>query len=640
MKIRKLVTLFIVLLVAGLVILTSTVLGQRVTPTVPSEEVITRQHLVLTALGEEEADLIIRGASVLDVHTLTWKHDQEVVIKGERIAWVGSSNVWPGQAKEVVDVYGLYAVPGFGESHKHIESSHLTPEYEAALVLPDGTTWIAEASHEFGNVTGEHNVEFWLMAREAGIPLKIFPQLGSAIPPTPFEFTGGYYGYEEIKELMEYDPWVIGLGEVMDWPSVWNPEMPGYKRMWEVIQATWDSDGVVEGHGSRMFAVNDINAFAAAGLSSDHSVREGPEAWDKITRGIFLQLKPGCMPKVIPYLKSNGIRDWSNIAVTTDDRDADDSLQLGTMDYNIRVAIDSGVPVEVAYAMGSLYPARHWHLEHLVGSIAPGRYADIVLLREPETVDIAQVYANGRLVAKDGEMVIELPKIDWPDWATDTMNIGRNLTVEDFIIQAPQPDQKTVTVALLEPFYFAPEFMTIELPVVDGVVQPDLEGGRGISKFAIVDRYHGTGAVAKMFWQKVGPKTSDTAVASSVAHDHHNIWVLGSSDRAMALAANRLAEIGGGWVLVSGGEVIDEVLYEVGGLMSARPPEEVADDLVQFWVSAEKFEWLGTGVPQIKRQIFATLTCQPWKWVLVAPFEGCPSGFVNVTNGECNPIVW
>ena len=214
----------------------------------PSEEVRVRQQLVQTALGKEDADLIIHGATVLNVHTSSWSPNQDIVIKGQRIAWVGPAGGWSGRAAKKVDAYGLYAVPGFGESHKHIESTHLTPEYEAALTLPHGNTWTVEDSHEFGNVTSDHNVEFWLMARKAGSPLKIFPNLGSAIPPTPFEFTGGMYDYSSVARDMK-EPMVLGLGEVMDWPSVSNPRMPGYKRMWDIFQATWENRGVIASSG-------------------------------------------------------------------------------------------------------------------------------------------------------------------------------------------------------------------------------------------------------------------------------------------------------------------------------------------------------------------------------------------------------
>ncbi len=537
-----------------------------------------RQHLTLVALGKRPADLLIRGVTFLNVFTLDWHADHDIVVSGDRVAWIGPTGLWTGEVATVFDRAGLFAVPGFGEPHKHIESTHLTPEYEAALVLPDGNTWTVEASHEFSNVNGRKNIEFWLMPRKHGSPLKIFPVPGSATPPTAFESTGGYNGYAEIKEDLNQDPWVAGLDEVMDWSAVWNPENPGHSRIWQSMQATWESRGVVAGHGTGLRSLPEINAFAAAGLASDHESMEPEEAWDKMSRGVFLMLKPrrNGIQKVIPYLVKRGLRDWSNLSLTTDDRDAAETLEKGSADYNLRIAIDSGAPVEVAYAMASYYPARHWHLEHLVGSLAPGRFADVVLLADPKKVAIEEVFADGR-----------------------------------------------------------PDFMTLELPVQNGLV----ERGEEATKMAVIDRYHAVKKLGKMFWKNVGPKTPNSALACSVSHDHHNLWVLGSSDESMAIAVNKLVEMQGGWVLVNNNQITATVSFEIGGLMTARPAEVLAAELRQLWSKAEEMEWHGSqGFPRL--MIFATLTCTPWHWVLVVPQPEFPNGFVNVTTGQTHPIVW
>ena len=172
----------------------------------PSQEILTRQLLVSVALGQHEADLVLEGATLLNSHSLTWKENWDIVIKGQRIAWVGPHGAWKATTRQKSSVRGLWAVPGFGEAHKHIESTMLSPEYEADLVLRFGTTWNVEASHEFSNVNGARNVEFWLMARAHGSPFKIFPSLGSATPPTGWEESGGYYGYGEIRELNRPQP--------------------------------------------------------------------------------------------------------------------------------------------------------------------------------------------------------------------------------------------------------------------------------------------------------------------------------------------------------------------------------------------------------------------------------------------------
>jgi adenine deaminase len=601
-----------------------------------SPETVIRQSLVQVALGNEPADLIIRGATVLNVFTLSWLPNQDIVVKGERIAWVGPAGTWKGTAAKVFDATGLSAVPGFGEAHKHIESTNLSPEWEAALVIPLGNTWTIEGTHEFSNVNGAHNIEFWLMPAKFGSPLKIFPNPGSATPPTAFERGGGYYGYQEIADFVKNNPEVDGLDEVMDWPSVSDPKNPGYQRMWEDIQGARDQRGVIEGHGSGLWDLDRINAFSAAGLSSDHSTRLEQEAWDKLQHGIFLELNDTVAARAIPFFVRQGLKDWSNVSVMTDDRNVLDTLKTGTMDYHIRQAIKLGAPVEAAYAMGSFNTARHAHLDPILGSIAPGRYADIVLLKSVNDVGIKYVFANGELAAADGKYILPVPKIDWPSWATDTINVGRKLTAKDFEILAP-PGRSTVNAAIQTPGYTAPKQKSAVLLVVEGVVQRDPD--HDIIKAAIVDRYHGQAKIGKVFWGELGPKTVNSAIATSLSHDLHDIAVFGTSDEAMALAVNTIVGLHGGIVIVKEGSVIAQMQLEIGGLMTCRPITEAAADLEHLHSAADTMEWIGTpGYPT--RVIGSMITCSPFTWRLVVPYEGNPSGLVSLQTGETVPTVW
>ena len=609
-------------------------------------EALIRQRLVGVALAQHEADLILEGATLLSAQTLCWKKNWDIVIVGQRIAWVGPHGEWKGTANRKVSVGGLYAVPGFGEAHKHIESTMLSPEFEADLVLRYGTTWNIEASHEFSNVNGARNVDFWMIARQHGSPFKIFPSLGSATPPTGWEESGGYYGYREIRDFIDGNLWVTGLDEVMDWSAVVNPENPGYKRLWENIEATLDARGVVEGHGTGLLSPGEICAFAAAGISSDHEIRGEQEAWDKLERGIFLETRPNAR-HILNYLVKQGLRDWSNVAVTTDDRNAETTLRRGAMDHNIRCAIEEGVSPEIAYTLGSFNTARHFRIDHLVGSLTPGRYADIVLLSDPERVVIKAVYADGIKVSEDSRMLVSVPKIDWPDWATKTVNLGRTIVASDFVVAAPG-GRKTVQAAVVPPFHHQSEFFTVELPVKNGEVQRDET--RAITKVALLDRYSGKTRVSRMFWKDVGMKTPDSAMCCSIVHDNHNAWVIGSSDEAMALAVNTMAEMDGGFVLVREGEVVARVRLEVGGLMTARPAEELAKNLLAMRVEMDKLDWIEKPVPRIQEFLgvehvtealcYAFLTCPPWQWTFMPPTDGLPEGFVNVKTGETHPVIW
>ena len=608
------------------------------------DEVAIRKHLALVALGKKPADRAVRVGRLLDTYGRNWHEDQEIVISGRRIAWVGPAGAYPGEVAERVDRRQFSAVPGFGEVHKHIESSHLTPEWEAALVLPRGCTWTCEASHEFSNVNGPKNLEFWLTARLAGSPAKIFPLPGSAVPPTAYEWGGGHFGFAEQNEFLRDHLLVAGLDEVMDWPAVWNPENPSHERLWGMIEATFAQRGVVEGHAAGMRAINDINAFAGAGMASDHEAWTPEEVADKLRRGLFMELRPHSLKDIITGLLAQGQQDWSNFALCTDDRSASDTMKLGATDHNVRLAMEAGLPLEIAVQLVTINPARHMRLTPWVGAIAPGRFADLVLLDDERALSIGEVWADGQQVSSGKTYTAEVPKIDWPEWATTSVNIQRKMTAADFAITAPD-GRESVNAALLRPFHWHDEFITSELPVVDGLVQRDSE--RNITKFAIVDRFSGEGKTAKMFWLGTGPKTRDTALACSMGHDKHNIWVVGSSDEAMALAVNTLNAIQGGWALVSGGRVLATVRYEVGGLMTCRPAPELDKEMLELYRQGETIEWMyeptfsprwWPGFPE--RLAFATLTCSPWRWVLVAPSPLAPDGFVNVSNGETHPIVW
>lgn len=607
-------------------------------------EVRVRQRLALVALGKRAADRRLRVGRLLDVHGREWLDDQEIIISGRRIAYVGPAGTWPGEAAEDVHEPHLSAVPGFGEVHKHIESSHLTPEYEAAMVLPRGNTWTCEASHEFSNVDGPHNLEFWMTARHHGSPLKIFPLPGSAVPPTAYETGGGYFGHAEQQDFLRQSLMVAGLDEVMDWPSVWNPENPSYERLWGMIRATFENRGVVEGHAAGMRALPEINAFAAAGMASDHEAWTPEEVLDKLRRGLFVEIRPHSLPDIIKALLARGQSDWSQFAFCTDDRSCSDTLKLGATDYNVRLAIESGLPPEIAIQCVTINPARHMRLTPWVGSIAPGRFADIVLLDDVQTLSIAKVWADGKQVSEGKTYLPDVPEIDWPDWARQTVNIGRPVTAQDFAIAA-EPGRTTMKAALLRPFHWHDDFITMELPVEKNEVQRD--ASRNVTKFAVVDRYSGETNVGRMFWLGTGPSTPDCALACSMGHDKHNIWVVGSSDAAMALAVNAIAEMQGGWALVDRGRVTATVRYEVGGLMTCRPPEALHEEMQALYKAGEAIEWMyeptysprwWPGFPE--RLAFATLTCAPWRWVLVAPGPLAPQGFVNVQSGKTHPIVW
>ena len=323
---------------------------------------------------------------------------------------------------------------------------------------------------------------------------------------------------------------------------------------------------------------------------------------------------------------------------TTDDRSASHTLELGASDHNARLAIESGLAPEIAIQCVTINPARHMRLTPYVGSLAPGRFADVVLLSDVATLKIAKVWADGAQVSEGKRYTGTVPRIDWPAWATNTINIRRTADGARISRSPPSRAATTMKAAVIRPFHWHPDFYTMELPVRDGEVQRDFS--ENITKFAIVDRFSGEGQVSKMFWRGCGPRTPDTALACSVAHDKHNIWVVGSSDAAMAQAVNALVEIQGGWALVREGELVATVRFEIGGLMTCRPAEELDAEMQHLYAEARKVDWMYEptfrprwypGFPE--RLMFATLTCAPWTWVLVAP---CRSRRRRVSS-TCRP---
>jgi len=609
-----------------------------------TDEVAIRQHLVLVALGKAPADLAIEVGRLFSSYSRTWLENQEVIVSGRRIAFLGPIGSYRGTVKERVRYPHLSAIPGLGEVHKHIESTHLTPEYEAELVLPRGNTWTCEASHEFANVNGPRNTEFWQKARLAGSPLKIFIQPGSAVPPSAWEESGGYYGFDEQAGFIAGDLSVTSLDEVMDWPAVWNPENPSYDRMWGMIGATLAGRAVVEGHGSGLTDPHDLSAFVASGISSDHEVWALEEAWDRLQRGIFTELRPFSYDVILPGLIARGLPDWSNVAFTTDDRSASETLETGASDHNVRHAIHYGLAPEIAIQCATINPARHMRIEQWVGVIAPGRYADLVLLDDVQSFSIAAVYADGIKVSEEKRYTGPPIAIDWPDWAARSVNVGRRLSADDFAIRAV-PGAATMKAAVLRPFHWNEDYLVEDLPVAGGLVQRDVS--RKITKWAVIDRYRGDGAVASMFWTGCGPVDEETALACSVAHDSHNLWTVGSSDAAMAMAINHLSDIQGGWALVHRGKLVADVSLEIAGLMTARPAADFDTEMQAFYKAAAAVEWMyepsalnlwKPGFPEFLK--FATLTCSPWRWVLVAPSKLAPEGFVNVQTGETHKVVW
>jgi len=575
---------------------------------------------VEVALGRRGAERVVRGGTLIDVASRRLVPG-DIAIYAGRIALIGDVDHAVGPETEEVEADGLYVAPGFIDAHYHIESSRLTPRRHAQLTLPHGTTAIFEDPHEICNVLGLRGLAYLLEEAE-GLPQRIYVSIPSAVPPTPYEETGGYIGGEEALRALGWRG-VVGVGEVMDYPSLFGHE----ERLWGVIEAGLEAKAVVEGHGAP--PPPEADALAASGVSSTHLAAGGDVALELLERGFFLEVKLPRGLKTLEELVEAGV-DWQMVGLCIDDRPADEIERLGHMDQAVRTAIEAGVEPLTAYQLATLNNARHWRLEGEIGIIAPGRYADLLLISDLKEVTVEGVMVDGVMVAEEGELRCEIAIPQAPQELRRTIRLPRPLTPRDFMVEAPPPRSRSRVKALvLRPWFFGdPEELIEELPVEDGVVQRDLS--RGINKAAIVNRFDG--GVGVSFWE-VG--YGEGAVAMSILHDSHHISVIGATDGEMALAVNRVAEMGGGIAVVHGGRVEAELPLPIAGLMSDDHPERVMEGLRRVKEAARALRPSPPlGEDPIDAQSFLFLTCHPRRIALT------DKGLIDLKTGERIPPVW
>lgn len=540
-------------------------------------EVRLRQHLIQVALGKHPADLVIRGGKLVNVYTGEILEGLDIAVAGERIALVGDASPCIGPDTEIVDAEGAYLAPGFVDAHYHIESSRLAPWRHAEITLPRGLTALVEDPHEACAPGGLDAIRYFL-ENTRGLPQKVYVQVPSATPPTNVETTGGFIGGDEFRQALKWHR-VTGLGEMMDPPRIFGND----PRTWSLIHEAIATGQPIEGHGG--FSGSRLAAYAAAGVQSTHSPNTPEQALEMLRAGFTIQLKAEREADTIKKLLKSQV-DWSRIGLAVDDRPVEKLLELGSLDHEVRLAIELGIPPVTAYQMATINNARHWRLDRDIGGIAPGRYADILVISDLDKVVIERVFANGKEVARAGKLIISLEAPDGPSrrapgYALNTVRLRRQVTADDFKVPAPieitcsgGQERVWVHAVVMPPFYFSDDIepITCKLPVRNGFVEP--APGTGINKVAIVERHKATGNIGIGFW-RWGFRRG--AVAMSVLHDSHNISVVGANDQDMAVAINRVAEIQGGIVVVENGRILAELPLPIFGLMSDAPPEEVAE---------------------------------------------------------------
>jgi adenine deaminase len=564
-------------------------------------------HRLAVARGAEPADQVIKGGRVLSVFTGEVV-EADVAIAGQHVAGIGSY-----EGNEVFDATGLILLPGFIDGHMHIESTKLMVDEFARAALPHGTTTVILDPHEIANVFGLDGVRA-LLASAGQVPLDYYVMVSSCVPASPFESNGATVGAEDIARFLAEEPNAIGLAEMMDFPGV----VAGNEDAVAKIGAAWRAGRHIDGHAPGLSG-KALNAYLAAGIRSDHECTTYEEALEKRRLGMWIMIREGSAARnleaLLPLVLEHGP---GNCLLCTDDREPDHLLYRGHINDVMRKAVALGCPPYHAIVMGTLFAARYHRLyEH--GAVAPGYLADIVAVPDLEGFRPTAVWKRGRLVAHEG-VAVDIPKVSAPDWMRGSVKI-RTLTEEDFRVRANGP----VRVIGVEAGQIVTKSLLADPAQQDGLAVAD--PGRDLAKIAVVERHRETGRIGLGFVSGFGLKRG--ALASTHAHDAHNVVVVGVDEADMAVAVNRLRDIGGGQVAVAYGQPVAEVPCPIGGLLSDRPVEEVAEAVSRMERASQE---LGVTLPSpFMAMSFLALSVVP-------ELKITDRGLVDTVNFELVPL--
>lgn len=531
------------------------------------------KRLVAVAQGHEPADTVIINGKLINVNTAEIQENIDVAIAEGRIALVGDAHHCIGKDTKVIDASGKFLCPGFIDGHIHVESSMMTVREYARTVIPHGTTSIYMDPHEIGNVLGMDGIK--LMIEDGrDVPLRVNTVMPSCVPACPgFEDTGAILNADDVEEAMLSDD-IVGLGEMMNFPGV----LYGDDEVHRKIQSTLKNNKTVTGHYSMPETGSGLNAYIASGVSCCHESVRKEDALAKIRLGMYAQLREGSawhdVKETIRCVTENNL-DSRFVTLVSDDRHANTLIEYGHMDHIVKRAIEEGVNPINAIQMATINVADCFNVSRDLGSISPGKLADIAILDDLARVKVDKVLINGELVSDSGKLIIDIPKKDYPDFAKSTMNLGKTLTPYDFEIVAPDSLNNFVNTRVMEIIEAKVGIIARELmlPINQGKVCCDLS--QDVAKAVVIERHHATGTMGKGF--VTGFHLKSGAVASTVSHDAHNLLIVGTNDADMALAGNTLAEVGGGMVVVKDGKVLALLPLPIAGLMSEECAEKVAD---------------------------------------------------------------
>ena len=526
------------------------------------------QTLVNVATGAQKADLVILGAKLVNVCTHEILENTDVAVSEGRIACVGDCKHCIGENTRVIEANGKYLAPSFMDGHIHVESSMLSVGEYAKAVVACGTSGIFMDPHEICNVLGLDGVKY-MLADAKRTPLKAMLTTPSCVPAVPgFEDTGASIGPNEIAQTMTWDE-CVGLGEMMNFPGILSAD----ERTHAIVGETLKAGKIPTGHYSLPETGNGLNAYIASGVRCCHESTRAEDALAKMRMGMYAMLREGSawhdLKEVAKAITQNKV-DSRYACLISDDTHPDTLQSKGHLNYIVRRAIEEGIHPITAIQMVTINVAQCFQLDHDMGSIAPSKCADMVLIDDLHTCHVTEVFIDGELVAQNGKIVKPFAPYEYPAAAKNSVHLAP-LKVDDFQICA-SGENVTVRVMEIIPARVGTFERFEQMPVTNGLLQAD--ASRDILKVAVFERHHNTGMVGYGFVKGFGIKKG--AMAQTVAHDAHNLLVVGTNDKDMTLAANTLIACGGGMVAVADGKVLGLVPLPIAGLMSDKPLEETS----------------------------------------------------------------
>ncbi|MBV6402537.1 MAG: Adenine deaminase [Anaerolineales bacterium] len=592
----------------------------------PSSTKLTRS-LVDTAMGRAPADLVIRGGRWVSVQSGEIIPDTDIAIVDGHIAYVGRDAQHAiGKKTKVIEAKGRFLVPGLLDGHMHVESGMVTVTEFVRAVAARGTTGMFIDPHEIANVFGLRGVK--LMVDEAQKqPIHVWVQMPSCVPSAPgLETPGASIGPKEVAAAMKWKG-IIGLGEMMNFPGVFM----GDKNMLDEMSLTHAAGKTIGGHYASPDLGIPFHGYVAGGAEDDHEGTRLEDAVARVRQGMKSMLRYGsAWHDVAAQVKAITEKkvDSRHFILCTDDSHAGTLTGEGHMDRVLRHAIEQGLPPMTAIQMMTINTAEHFGVSKDMGMIAPGRWADVVLVEDLKNFKADVVIAKGRVIAESGTWKVNLSKFTYPAWVKNSVKLKRKLKAEDFKLQvtSPRSQVKANVIGIIEN-HAGTRHLTFDLRPEYGEIKADIT--RDLAKIALVERHKATGGITLGLVSGFG-FTAKCAVASTVAHDSHHMIVVGTDDASMAVAGNTLARSGGGQVVVRNGEVIGQVELKIAGLMSTEKADIVAHKAESI---LEGFKMCGCELnnPNMQLSLLAL--------VVIPELRISDKGLVDVTKFEFIPVL-